>query len=804
MHRLRLLSGTALAVASSVLFTPIAMAQTVPSVPPTSGSTAASEQPGEVVVTARARAEKELDIPLSVQSFSAGQLKLDNVQNIDDLQYSAGFTFNSQNTNYGGGGRELPTLVFRGMTSNLSGGFSNTGALFLDGIYISAGEASVTMADVSQVEVLKGPQNVYFGKNTFGGAINLITTNPTEEFHAYGTAGYSNLGSYDDVASAEGAIIPGLLTARLTGELFHQGEQYKSVQGGPLGEEDTKGISLTLYATPTPDIWLKSRIHYSHDNDSEAAQGFVSGQIYGAPCPLLTNKYFCSGNIPTLGSGFNAQSVLVGTAIPQAFLQAVTSGNYPGTPGVHAFLGGKVPTKADPGLIRDNLNASLQGGAKLPFGATFQFSAGYNQETSTDNVNATLMPVAPPADAFYASTSIAGRDFEADARILTDSTKPIRVTVGVNYFRSEFQFNQNSDFDGFIYDNGAVLDERDEAVAVYASADYDITSYLTGTAEVRYQRDTVQDHPYEISYNHALPRFILKYHPDKNTNVYVSYSEGVQPPQLQSSYAAGDSYEKAFISSLGGGAFTVDPVIRVWEIGLKQSLFNNRLFFSIDYYNQFWDNALAQNFLFNPPTCSQTATQGVSAACPLPSAGASIINANSEHIQGIEVEATARLTPKWTVHTAFEWTNAIYKRYNDQSLDGPYGAFASGVGPAQNGKTADLVPDFQGTWDTTYKDHLVGDYNWFVRGVVTYTGSQYTDPFDLAKISGYFHLNAFAGITRGNLEFKAFVTNLLDDKNWVEADFFPDPSHGFSQQYQGVIATAPNRRDFGFTITDKF
>jgi iron complex outermembrane receptor protein len=781
---------------------PVAATQT------SNGSAASPDQLGEVVVTARARDEKLVEVPISVQSFSGAQLKLDNIDNLEDLQYVAGFTFNSQNTTYGGGGRELPTLVFRGMTSNLSAGFANTGALFVDGIFISTGEASVTMADVSQVEVLKGPQNVYFGKNTFGGAINLITANPTEDYHAYGTAGYSTMGSYDDVFSAEGAILPGLLTARVTGELFHQGEQYKSLQGGPLGEEDTKGITLTLYATPTSDIWLKSRIHYSVDNDSEAPQGFVSGQTYGEPCPLLTNDYFCKGNIPSLASGLNPQSVLVGTAIPQAFLQAVTSGVFPGTPGVHAFLQGKVPTKDDPGLIRDNLNASLEGGAKLPFGAKLQFSVGYNQETSDDNVNADATPIAPPFDAFEASTAVAARDFEADARILTDSTQPLRFTVGVNYFRSIFQFNQNSDFDGFIYDNGAVLDEQDEAEAVYASADYDITSYLTGTAEVRYQRDTVKDSPYEISYNHALPRFILKYHPNKETNLYISYSEGVQPPQLQSSYASAqathDTYEAAYISSLGGGAFTLDPIIRVWEVGLKQSLFDNRVFFSVDYYNQFWDNALAQNFLFNPPGCPENTTVGTSAACPLPSAGASIINSNQEHIDGVEFEGTAKITPKWTAHMAFEWTHALYKSYNDQSLNGPYGAFVSGTGPNQNGKTADLVPAFQGTWDTTYKDHLVADYNWYVRGALTYTGSQYTDPFDFSKISGFFHLNAAAGITKGNLELKVYVTNLLNDKNWVEADFFPDPSFGFSQQYQGVIATAPNPRDFGFTISDKF
>ena len=217
---------------------------------------------GEVVVTARGRSEKLIQTPVSVQAFSDTKLSEDKIVDLNTLQFAAGFTFNSQGASFFGGGREFPTLVFRGMTNNFGVGQGDTGALFVDGIYISGGAASVTLADASQVEVLKGPQNVYFGKNTFGGAVNIITANPTEAFHASATAGYSDKGSYDDVGIVEGAVIPGLLTARITGELLHQGKQYTAADGGPLGEEDTKAITAVLYATPAPGFWLKGRIHY--------------------------------------------------------------------------------------------------------------------------------------------------------------------------------------------------------------------------------------------------------------------------------------------------------------------------------------------------------------------------------------------------------------------------------------------------------------------------------------------------------------------------------------------------------------
>jgi iron complex outermembrane receptor protein len=814
MQRRQLLGGTALVAASSLFMMASAMAQTTPAAAPATDSSAITALP-EVLVTARARTEKLLDVPISVQNFSADQLAQDKITSIAQLQAEAGFTFNSQGASFFGGGREFPTLVFRGMTSNYGAGLADSGALFVDGIFISGGAASVTMADVSQVEVLKGPQNVYFGKNTFGGAINLVTANPTEAYHASASVGDSDKGSYDDTFSGEGALIPGLLTARLTGELLHQGEQYKDVKGNPLGEQDTKGITLVLYATPSPDMWIRNRFHYAEDHDSQAADGYVGAPYQGTACPGMTNIYLCNG-IPSLGQ--TGVGVLGSAAVPQAFINDVNSGYPNGKPGASVALLSKVPHENSAGLVRDTLQDSIQGGIKLPYDATFQYSAGYNQQASLDITSSDHTP----APEFQTALPFITRDFQGDARLVSSASQPLRMVAGISYFRSTYLEQYSSWFFGGPGGINAPINEKNQTEAVYGSVDYDILPYLTATAEVRYQRDTVTDGPLDgassppspisSNYNHALPRFILKYHPNSATDLYLSYSEGVQPPQLQLSYVTdiaapnGVNYTQQYLHALNGGtAYTQDPKIRVWELGLKHSMFHNRVSFSIDYYNQFWDNALVQEYVFNPTGvgCSQTINYGASATCPLPGQGAGTFFVSQNHIQGIEFDGKARITSKWTAHLAFDWTDAIRKSYDDNS----YGAaFTSGVVPSQNGKRIDLVPEYQFSADTTYKDHLVADYDWYVHGVVNYTGSQYADPTDIAELSDFFRVNLFAGITKGNITFEAFVTNLLDDKNWDSAVRFPDPyaPNYFGEGAQGVIAAAPNPRDYGFKVSAKF
>src|SRR5215204_2862090 len=72
-----------------------------------------------------------------------------------------------------------------------------TVGIYLDGVYIArASGANLNMIDVERVEVLRGPQGTLFGRNTIGGAINIISAKPKDEFGGSVEASYGNYNAW--------------------------------------------------------------------------------------------------------------------------------------------------------------------------------------------------------------------------------------------------------------------------------------------------------------------------------------------------------------------------------------------------------------------------------------------------------------------------------------------------------------------------------------------------------------------------------------------------------------------------------
>ena len=219
----------------------------------------------------------------------------------DLKSFAPGFDYRTQNAQ--NGGRIRPNFRFRGMNAPFAGTLNQLGAIFVDGLYLHGGVQSVTFEDVERVEVIKGPQSAYFGRGTFGGAVNLITREPAEEYGARVGASVETRGSYSMNVSAEGPIID-KVRFRISGAQTQRGAHYKANDGGDLGRERTSTLNTQLLFLPTEDLKIRLRYNRSQDDDSPPAMVVMNASRAetNSPSECTTGSLpFWCGEMPVLG-----------------------------------------------------------------------------------------------------------------------------------------------------------------------------------------------------------------------------------------------------------------------------------------------------------------------------------------------------------------------------------------------------------------------------------------------------------------------------------------------------------------------
>jgi len=208
----------------------------------------------EVVVTAQKRAESLQDVPLSVQAMDGTKIKDANIQKLSEL---SAYIPNFQMTKTSVGNN----VFIRGIGSGANQGFEQSVGMFVDGIYAGRGQQfRAPFLDVARVEVLKGPQDTLFGKNTLAGAINITTERPSDEFEGELTATYGE--EYDEQEYT--GMVSGPLTETLSGRLVGKyaksdGFLENTYTGGstPASEEKILRASLLWDASDTLQVFAK-------------------------------------------------------------------------------------------------------------------------------------------------------------------------------------------------------------------------------------------------------------------------------------------------------------------------------------------------------------------------------------------------------------------------------------------------------------------------------------------------------------------------------------------------------------------
>jgi len=230
---------------------PVATAPEEPA-KPAAAAAPRSRQIEEIVVTAQRREESLQDVPVAVTALSGDDIENLQVTDVSALQNTAPNMLVSKFP----GDNSSANISIRGFFSaeNLIT-VDNPVGLYIDGVYVarSAG-GNLDMVDVGRIEVLRGPQGTLFGRNTIGGAVNLVPNRPSDSFEGSVKAGFGNFGLYEAeaVLNAPLGASAGLRLALKHGE--RDGYAKSSLTGTELNSDEADFARVQFAAEPL-DGW---------------------------------------------------------------------------------------------------------------------------------------------------------------------------------------------------------------------------------------------------------------------------------------------------------------------------------------------------------------------------------------------------------------------------------------------------------------------------------------------------------------------------------------------------------------------
>jgi iron complex outermembrane receptor protein len=253
------LAGVALA---ALTFAHPAFAQEAPQTT-SGGDTEAA--PGEIVVTATKRSENLQSVPISVSAIGGDALAKSRITNVDSLVTKVA---NLQITSIVGD--NTPIFALRGVSmSDYSLNQSSPVATYYDEVYKgNFAFLGVAMYDLERVEVLRGPQGTLYGKNTTGGAVNIISRDAKlGETSGYANAGYGNYNRFD-LNGAVNVPLGEKAALRVAGTYSHADGWFKNVVPGKPDLAGTNEWALrgTLKVEPVDGVKLTLRASHSFQN----------------------------------------------------------------------------------------------------------------------------------------------------------------------------------------------------------------------------------------------------------------------------------------------------------------------------------------------------------------------------------------------------------------------------------------------------------------------------------------------------------------------------------------------------------
>ena len=655
----------------------LAAAQTeAPPAPPTTAADAGAPQatdvrPGqggleEIVVTARKRLESAQNVPVAITAISAEKIQHYDLTSLEKVAASTP-QFNIGRASNGSGAQ----ITLRGIGSQATSiGLEQSTAIVVDGVYYGQGRIiDEAFLDLSRIELLKGPQALFFGKNATAGVVNIVTADPTDHFQAMGRVGYEfNARQLFTEGYVSGPITPNLsfrLTGRFSdmyGDLYNNHAQPQPIDTtdiatgvvthriqqpskGPFPGTNEKVVRGTLKWEPLDRLTATLKGSFDRSFDQSNAGNYVPFRCAKADGTTQTNPNVrCIKDFiirqPDAPTGY-------GDGIP-----GLRSNGQPYDLYKSASVTGTLVYRLDTMTITSVTNYNWNRN---------QWGLGYNIES----------PVSFTAS--HEDTS--WRAFSNENRVQTTFDGPINLMIGTYYQHTKRNYEQDGAFVPLTDSSAPVENQfetydklsasKGETLSAFGQVTWKVLPKIEVAAGVRYTHETKDSFLRQVYVNAALQSLFVLYNPnDPTTNVTANQKFNNWSPEVTITYKPTSditvygAYKTAYKSGgFSNSAFVIAgaPASNVafqpekahgFEGGIKTTLFDNQLRFNVDAYTYKYTNL--QVDFFDSITFQFITT-----------------NAGSATTKGVEAEFeyAPRAVPGLNLHGSLNYNRARYKNY---------------------------------------------------------------------------------------------------------------------------------------------
>ena len=750
-----------------------------------------------VVVTARKVKEKLQDVPLAISAFGSQALENAGVRSLQDLsQLTPGMTLSGAGTQ-----SNVPTIRGQG---SLSAFTDPNVAIFLDGIYMNNSSAvSLGLIDMERIEVVEGPVSALYGRNAFAGAVNYVSKKPTDKTEGSVAVNFGGGGMKQSTMSVGGALIPGLLRARVAlGVENYEGTHQDPVNHLYAGGDRQRDGQVSVDFTPTKELDIEASFYRGVDRFQDSATTYsnnncgtktTAGEYTNYCGQINTNQHpvEVSAISPSAGLSGNQRYVTA------AHLKASYDLGWGDISGLYGYNQVNQSRVVNFNARRDGITFPLVGGG------TTALPVYFGSLNNSDDQSIELRLASKQNQRARWSTGLYGFNATRTTANLTSvdaTTLPPGSTVAYIYGFGKYQ-----SADGSINqaaETPAVA--TDKIKSGFVGGEYDIIPTVTASAEVR--RTIQSKSQIQEVYNAANNTFV-----QNGARQYAGYLYNNFRTTLNWKPYAGATYYASVANGTKAGGFnslaTIQSEVayapetnKTFEIGSKNTLLDGRLQVNVAVFN-----IKSKNLQINGPSDDPSNVTVVTKNFGSAKTNGIELNVIGKPMRGLTLNGgVAYVDPKFD-GTTLDYTAAnIATCQLVASCVGRIVTVSSAHGPVQainlNGNAPPRASKLTVTLGAEIYHRVTEDWTWFGRIDGNYRSKQYFNQDNLSWWGPQHTFNLHTGLENDSYKVTLYVKNLTNNQvpsvvlqNSRLSDLVPE-----------MISYLPEERTIGITASYKF